>query len=312
MGEHERGLIKKAELIIVKILNIEKITESDETNRWFRHAVKIAKVIKKDFGKIKAQHLGDSYDTIGDIKIKLPDNQVVFIETKMSDTKEGKGTKANISQDALTENGLFKGKIKSWSEFRSDNNHYGWVSKYLDSFGKYPNLISKISNLTKRIEWKARFLRDRGGKVGAQILEQISNKDREEKLDYLNYLKTQKQNSDNVKKFFILIMLGIHVQELLGRLIKRDNFFEEVENSYIYYANSYRGKIIVRKDNVKEKVDGLSRKYSEFKIIFPENRTQCKIVGLRSGKQDELLTVVFHWKNVAQGIQTPCLNIFEG
>src|SRR3989344_3732534 len=168
MGEHERGLIKKAELIIVKILNKEKTTRSDETSRWFRHAVAIAESIKKDFGEVKAKHLGNSYDTIGDIKVKLPNKQEVFIETKMSDTKEGKGTKANISQNALTEYVLFKNGTKKWSEFRDDKNHEEWVNKFLDFFGKYPGSILKISNPTRRMEEKARFLRDRGVKIGSK------------------------------------------------------------------------------------------------------------------------------------------------
>jgi len=50
---------------------------------------------------------------------------------------------------------------------------------------------------------------------------------------------------------------------------------------------------------------------NDFKIIFPDNKTHCKIVGIGGNSVEPLLQIVFHWKNIAQGIKTPCLNIFD-
>lgn len=50
-----------------------------------------------------------------------------------------------------------------------------------------------------------------------------------------------------IKRFFILITLGIHKKEELQALIKKDNFFE----------------------------------FSGFKIIFPSGTTHCKLVGIK-------------------------------
>ena len=138
MGKHERELIEEAEKIIVKVLNSRKINSNDRKNRWFYHVSAIAEKIKKDFPNLKkARHLGNRYNNTGDILV-FSGGKSFFIEIKMSDTKAGVGTKANISQDALTENYLFSDNIKSWSEFRKDKKHEKWVDDYLNSFLKYP------------------------------------------------------------------------------------------------------------------------------------------------------------------------------
>ncbi|MEA2113737.1 MAG: hypothetical protein U9P63_03745 [Patescibacteria group bacterium] len=229
----------------------------------------------------------------------------------MSDTKSGIGTKANISQDALTENHFFVGKVKSWSDFRKERNHDKWVDDYLDEFGRYPQKVLKISNSTTQREEKARYLRNlKRNKKSKDILKDIQKRDREEKLEYLNCLNAQKQNAEMIKRFFILITLGIHTKEPLADLIKK-NFFKEVQNLFIYYANYHKGKVIIRREDAGEQVNKIISKYSDFKIIFPKGLTHCKIVGFKNGKSEPLLQIVLHWKNIAQGIKTPCLNIFD-
>ena len=312
MGKHERQLIEEAEKIIERILNSSPLTPDDKKNRWFFHALQTAKQINKDFPNISlAKHLGNRYDNTGDMLI-ISNGEKIFIEAKMSDTKSGVGTKANISQDALTENHLFIGKVKSWSDFRKEKNHDKWVDSYLDEFSRYPQKILKISNSTTQREKKARYLRDlKRNKKSKDILRNIQKRDREEKLKYLNYLSIQKQDAEMIKRFFILISLGIHTKEPLADLIKEKNFFKEVQNLFIYYANYHKGKVIVRREDAGEQVNRIISKYSDLKIIFPKGLTYCKIVGLKNGQSEPLLQIVLHWKNIAQGIKTPCLNIFD-
>ncbi|MEK7503519.1 MAG: hypothetical protein AAB577_00880, partial [Patescibacteria group bacterium] len=160
MGKHERQSIKGAEKTIVKILGSKNLNSSDTKNRWFKHAFFIAKKIGKDFTKITfARHLGNRYDNTGDI-LTISNGKEILIEVKMSDTKLGVGTKANISQNALTENYLFSGNIKSWSKFREEKQHDKWVNDYLGRYTKYPLKIYKITNLILQKEAKARHLRD--------------------------------------------------------------------------------------------------------------------------------------------------------
>lgn len=313
MGKHERRLIEKAEKIIIKILKSEKINDSDKKNHWFNHAIAIAKRLQKDFKKINSiTHLGNRYDNTGDILI-ISGGKKFFIEIKMSDTKEGIGTKANISQDALTENNLFSGTAKSWSEFRGQKNHEKWVQNYLNKFKNYPNKISDVDNLIKQKEEKARYLRNLKNKNirARKILEAIHAKDRKEKLDYLSYLSNKKQNQEMIKRFLLLITLGIHKQEELKDLIRQQNFFREIENLLIYYSNSHGNKIKIKRNDVGKTIESLLKKFSSFKIVFPKGLTQCKIVGMENKKEIPLLGAVLHWKNIAQGIKTPCLNIFD-
>lgn len=314
MGKHERQQIEEAERIIVKILNFQSLSSRERKNRWFGHALVIAKKIQEDFPNIKkALHLGNRYDNTGDILI-VSNKGEFFLEIKMSDTKSGIGTKANISQDALAENYLFAGSVKSWSKFRQDKNHDKWVNDCLNRFTKYPKHILRITNPVLRKEEKARYLRElkkRKDKEAAGILNIIHGRDKAEKIKYLDYLNRQKQKSEMIKRFFILITLGIHREGELRSLIEKDSFFQEIQNLFVYYSNITKDKIFVRKEDMGEKIKNILKKFSEFKIIFPKGVTHCKIVNVKGRSQQPLLQIVLHWKNIAQGIKTPCLNIFD-
>jgi len=313
MGKHERQSIEEAEKTIVKILNSQNLNDFDRKNHWFSHASSIAERIKKDFINItSARHLGNRYDNTGDILIISKKNKF-FIETKMSDTKSGIGTKANISQDALTEYHLFMGKVKSWSRFRQEKNHDKWVNDFLNQFTNYPQNILKIADSTLQKEEKARYLRKLANKnkKARDVLNNIHGKDKKEKIKYLVYLNNKRQQKKMVKRFFILIILGIHRKEELENLIKKDNFFQEIQNLFVYYGNVSKGRIISRREDVGERIKKILEKYSDFKIIFPKGLTHCKIIGIKGEVSKPLLQIVFHWKNIAQGIKTPCLNIFD-
>jgi len=313
MGKHERQSIEEAEKTIVKILNSQNLNDFDRKNHWFSHASSIAERIKKDFINITSvRHLGNRYDNTGDILIISKKNKF-FIETKMSDTKSGIGTKANISQDALTEYHLFMGKVKSWSRFRQEKNHDKWVNDFLNQFTNYPQNILKITDSTLQKEEKARYLRKLANKnkKARDVLNNIHGKDKKEKIKYLVYLNNKRQQKKMVKRFFILIILGIHRKEELENLIKKDNFFQEIQNLFVYYGNASKGRIISRREDVGERIKKILEKYSDFKIIFPKGLTHCKIIGIKGEVSRPLLQIVFHWKNIAQGIKTPCLNIFD-
>jgi len=313
MGKHERQSIEEAEKIIVKILNSQNLNDFDRKNHWFSHASSIAERIKKDFINITSvRHLGNRYDNTGDILIISKKNKF-FIETKMSDTKSGIGTKANISQDALTEYHLFMGKVKSWSRFRQEKNHDKWVNDFLNQFTNYPQNILKITDSTLQKEEKARYLRKLANKnkKARDVLNNIHGKDKKEKIKYLVYLNNKRQQKKMVKRFFILIILGIHRKEELENLIKKDNFFQEIQNLFVYYGNASKGRIISRREDVGERIKKILEKHSDFKIIFPKGLTHCKIIGIKGEVSRPLLQIVFHWKNIAQGIKTPCLNIFD-
>ncbi|OGY48785.1 MAG: hypothetical protein A3J65_03820 [Candidatus Buchananbacteria bacterium RIFCSPHIGHO2_02_FULL_45_11b] len=308
MGKHERESIEEAEKIIVKLLNNESLSKSDLKNHWLEHTRSIAKKIKKDFSDITSvRHLGNDYATIGDISFMYY-GQEIIVEAKMSDKKSGRGTKANISQNALTENKLFGGGVDSWSEFRNKKRHDLWVMKYLDEFKEYPE------NLPQDKENKARYLRKfkKKNKKAAEILNEIQKRDRREKEEYLLYLSKQKQIPENIRRFLSLIILGIHKKEKISALIRSDDFIFKAQKLILYYGNLSDKKIIVSSEDVGSSLKKILSKFKYFKINFSPDVTCCKLVGVDSkGNNVTLLQIVLHWKNIAQGIKTPCLNIFD-
>lgn len=314
MGKHERELIEEAEKIVVKLLDDRKLSDDDLKNHWFKHARAIAKQIKKDFSNVtSAKHLGNNYTTIGDVSF-ISDGQEVVIEVKMSDTKSGRGTLANISQNALTENSLFDAGADSWSEFRDKKRHDLWVAEYLDKFKKYPGKIKNIKNFQKNKEEKARYLRKvkAKDKIAAQIMDSIQKRDKEEKLEYLLYLSKRKQIPENIRRFLSLIILGIHKKEEMSVLINSDTFIEKAQTLILYYGNLSGDKIIVRAQDVGSSLKKILSKFQYFKINFFPDVISCKLVGVDKNKNSmPLLQVVMLWKNIAQGIKTPCLNIFD-
>lgn len=314
MGKHEREPIEQAEKIIVKLLNNGKLSKNDFKNHWFKHAEAIAQQIKKDYFNITyAKHLGNDYTTIGDISF-ISDGQEVIIEVKMSDKKFGLGTKANISQNALTENKLFEGGVDSWSEFRNKKQHDLWVMKYLGEFKQYPNKIAGIENVQKNREEKARYLRrvKKRNKAAAKILGDIQKYDREEKEEYLLYLSKQKQVPENTRRFLSLIILGIHKKEEMSALINSDVFIEKAQKLILYYGNLSGGEIVVSAQDVGGTLKKILFRFKYFKINFSPDITHCKLAGVDDKKNiTPLLQIVLHWKNIAQGIKTPCLNIFD-
>lgn len=314
MGKHERQQIEEAERIIVKILDAQKLSDADKENVWLEHVLALAKKLKDDFPNIQeVKHLGNRYDNIGDILI-ISDSGQFFIEIKMSASSHGIGTKANISQDALTESGLFVGKPKSWSEFRDEKGHEKIVDELLGKFSKYPKKILKIENPSISREEKARYLRKLAinrKRVATEILKNIHEVDKVEKIEYLDYLKEQKQLPEIIKRFFVLIKLGVHRKDELGELMKDKNFFALADNLLVYYSNLYEDKIVIYKEDVGKKIKEILEKLDDFKIIFPEGLTHCKLVGFRDNSLKPLLQIVLHWKNIFQGVKTPCLNIFD-
>lgn len=314
MGKHERDSIEEAEKIIVKLLNNKNLSKSDLKNHWLKHAQAIAQQIKKDFSQITtAKHLGNDYATIGDISFIASGHEVI-IEAKMSDTKSGRGTQANISQNSLTENRLFEGDTNSWSEFRNKNQHDLWIMDYLNKFKEYPSKMANIKNIQTSKDEKARYLRKlkRKDKIAAKILDDIQKRDRDEKEKYLLYLSKHKQVPENIRRFFSLIILGIHKKDEMSALISSDSFIKKAQELILYYGNLSGDKVVVATQDVGSSLKKIFSKFQYFQINFSPNVTNCKLTGIDSKKSAvPLLQIVLHWKNIAQGIKTPCLNIFD-
>jgi hypothetical protein len=152
-------------------------------------------------------------------------------------------------------------------------------------------------------------------KEATRIVGEILELARLDKLKYLEHLKTLEQDPEAIRKFSILILLGVHKEDVMERAYSYfDHFIGSLLKGNFVYRTYY-----VRKRDCEVCVEDLTSligkllKIKDFRITFPENETNCIIEFLDpdSGEWRRLLRVVFHWKNVFQGIATPCLNIFD-
>jgi hypothetical protein len=293
----------------------------------------LANRIKNDFPGIQtASHVGDTYADPGDVKLNLDTGGVVYLELKF--VSQGKGTRANIGQDSLTDYQLFEPDTVSWSRFRRMNNHEKWVMGLLDRFTKYPSHC-KRGTLKLIMEMKASYLKKevlgiKTGNIGpiikktlssilagedeklaAEIIDEIMRRDREEKIRYIEYLRSRRQNPDNIKKFTFLILAGAHTHKAMNRMwsLPLDKIIDMLRTGayYVYYVE--KKTLSVYREDLSRKLAVLMDK--TLKIYFNEGQTNV-IIGYEDGERlVKILRIVFHWKNIFQGIKTPCLNVFD-
>ena len=329
LGKHERQEIEDAERIVVDLISNKNISAKQKKNKWIKHSIETVKAIKRDFEDIKqAEHIGNMYGAgeIGDIKILTDD--WIYIELKMSESEKGKGTLANISQEALTASNLFKKEdIISWSEYRD---HFKFPKRVLDLLNEYKGYPSNLGSgsTNNQIKKKGAFLKKKfvekkgNKKVEIEVCKYINTHSisqvasiicsiiklaRQDKIDYLNYLKDIEQNPEQIKKFIIAMCIGYHTRKQLNHILNLnyDDIFKILNTYYVYYTNVIKSKIIVSKEDLGKEIQDIIK--SDVKIAFADDQTNCIILS----NDKKILRVVYHWKNKFQGIETPCLNIFK-
>jgi hypothetical protein len=329
MGKFERGEAEKLERDVVNLLNNATIGAPHRCSQ------RVAERIRGDFNVRRAEFIGRSYDEPGNIKLLLADGRIAYVELKL--VESGKGTRANLGQDALTKFRLFRGDgVLSWSMFRKKTGFDNAVLEKLRSYNYYDRtrlLKYKGSEKEKRARYLRDLLRPKSGeavetavmraltspdpkiKEATRIVGEILELARLDKLKYLEHLKTLEQDPEAIRKFSILILLGVHKEDVMERAYSYfDHFIGSLLKGNFVYRTYY-----VRKRDCEVCVEDLTSligkllKIKDFRITFPENETNCIIEFLDpdSGEWRKLLRVVFHWKNVFQGIATPCLNIFD-
>jgi hypothetical protein len=323
MSRDNRTAIEKAEMFVVDLIN-------QRENEWVEHSYAIADEILKNYNDIEeVEHIGNTYSNneIGDIKIRSSNStEWIYIELKMSQSRTGRGTVANISQNALTNSNLFEGNnITGWSDFREENAFRDRISSVLNRYNNYPDDCSGISKrgeylrntfqeLTQNTQDISRIVSEYTQESNpdiseiATIINEIVNIARNDKLAYIQYLRGLNQNTELIKKFTISILLGYHTMEQLNYIlsIPYQEIYNLLERYYVYYTNIRDDSIIVTKEELGPLVREIIS--NDLIIYLPDNRTNCII---QNDNGDNILRIVFHWKNIFQGILTPCLNIFK-
>ena len=316
MGKHEREDIELMEKSVANCVNSEKplIKAGD---KWYEHMLGFVDYIKSKYSDIeKAEHIGNEYrEDFGDIKLYRK-NKVEFLELQASETAYSKGTLANISQNALTEYNLVlpskEDRVLSWSEFREKNKFQNHAEKMLDKYC-YPKKLT--------FEDKGRFLRDRaenGDQDAMGIRRGISAFAKLDKKGYVNYIRKFRTNEENLKTFIFCMLNGIHTKSEILKFFS-DVSAEQLKEKYAYiatlYANVRAGKIYITKGENKVKL--LLTDYKDFAFSFPSEdnevvNTYITCSNKSTGMTSNLINLVYNWKNVFQGIQTPCINVFLG
>ena len=334
MGKHEREDVYIAEKILNDLLNGVKVNKNHRKHKLFDCANSLAKRIKQDFPDMQeSTHIGNIYgSSIGNIKLILKNGEKIYLELKFLES--GVGTRANIGQDSLTDFHLFKGKnILSWSDFRGIKKHNEWVQTELNKYKDYPTEIKSIEGDSAIYE-KAGYLKkvlsvmnqtaitvaeevlsnpasSHEELAAAKIVKKIVERDREEKLEYISYLKTLTQDHEKIKKFLFLILAGSHTHASLEEHWNVDlpEILETLRHKYyVYYV--YKKTLETKVEDYSKRLKNLLDK--QISISFMEKQTNVLLSFTdNTGNKIPILRIVFHWKNKFQGIQTPCLNIFD-
>lgn len=318
MGKYERRDIELMEKSVVRVL-MGKNPLITPAHKWYGHMVGFVQSIKKTYPNLKSvKHIGNKYSGLrGDIKISQEDGSVKYIELKASETQFGKGTLANISQNAITEYGLVTNKrgekILSWGKFREKNNFRNQVENFLDIY-KYPQEVD--------FDERARLIRKHAkeeDKKAAAIKKLIANLAKKDKKEYINYIRKFQTNENNLKKFIFCMLNGIHVKRDILDFMTKTRINNLKRGSALITTlcgNIKRGKVFVTKE--RNKIDVLLNQYENFKFSFPEGLGDkvYAYISCNKRKQDKkevkIIGLVYHWKNIFQGIKTPCINVFLG
>lgn len=136
------------------------------------------------------------------------------------------------------------------------------------------------------------------------IKDTIIKKDANEKRDYIEYLSKKKINKTNLKRFAILILTGNHTKESFIKYADTNpNNLKPKGNYAVIYIYDNNNMYI---ENIEPIINNIIK--DNIDIEFLKGQTNIKIF---TGNKFYILRIVFHWKNKFQGIQTPCLNIFD-
>ena len=308
MGKEERVYVEMMERNVVSELNNRPLDNLDQND--LNRVKDLALFIKSNYEFKSAEHIGNTYGTsIGDIKlIGIKD---IFIELKF--LKRGTGTRANISQDALTNNNLFSQSPLSWSQFREQNNFSEHIFGLLINCQCYGIDILQLPLTSANIQKLGRIVRDKSEfDVNVQrVKNKISDYANKNKLEYIRYLSSHDYHKDFIKKFAVLLLMGRHTSDSLNEFKKYD--FQETldkipDNYEIVYVLKKAGHDIYKTEKLYKFINKIES--YDVRLSFPEDETNITIDFLKDGSWIKTIRFSYHWKNVFQGIQTPCLNVF--
>ena len=288
MGKHERHISDELEINLTAKINGQPFN-SVLLNDDLIHST--ANHILNHYQDIEsAEWIGTTYVNNGDILFHRRSHDDQFIELKY--VINGKGTAANMGQDSLTQYGIFD--VTPWSLFRKERKQY---ERTIEIIGQ------SFKTKTAFYDY-CRELRDKN--TSQEKIKEIVAFANAEKIIYRNLLRDS-GFSENELRIFIKNMLHqnhsrkTYVRNMIG--FKR--------NCDILYVNKIDGSAEFE-SNPNDFVIVDDPAWQPF-IEFP-NDTAYLMIGMMNKELCErrrFYQIAFHWKNIFQGIKTPCLNIFD-
>lgn len=279
MGKYERDWAEKAEIDVTNAIN--SITSEPHIQLI---ADKILNLIKDKYSSPIKNAVwigGENYSDKGDIKVILDNDIEIPVETKFS-FENGSGTKANISTTVLKKR--IDEDIQSYPQYDDQlglkNQRYKLVEE----------CIGRPLKNTSDYNRSLRFIRDNNDE---KVIEQIVKITTPGQESYARYA-AEKMN----QKLF-------EVNNWVDQILAGNNTIKKVaySNNLVY--------CVVKKFGTKNQ----TVEFYNFDDI-DSNVTQVissgKSIKLQNQSGRDVLRLSVTWKNICQGGQTPCFNVFVG
>lgn len=343
MNTSTRENIEQSEKIICEYLSE---LDSTEVRRSSELEFEIAKQIQDKLSEeiVDAVHIGNSYDSIGDIKI-ITKTGLKYCELKMLSSKSSSGTRFNIREESLHDSQVFMDEtVLTWKEYMEQYNQEETVLSLLDSYRYYPeNIHDSYNTKIQKKETLGRYIRnlinntvgsiseaiqstDPALKQAGKIKQAIMTFDKKMKKKYLTYLSNKQLNSDRLKAFSLVVTGGYHVKEhimeyvdVVDRVKKEVNGVGNVFDDYkVFYAylDPDLEDVAVDQGEQERTIEKLSNKENwTLSIKYDKSEienTSYKVGYIEDNEFHSVFRLALNWKNVFQGVRNPAVNGFEG
>lgn len=290
MSNH-RSEVENKEKLIAEYLS--------DPNAPIRRSSRISGVIANEIsdefdGTIEnASHIGNSYDSIGDLELIL-DGEPIYTELKiLNGGYDSFGTLANITPKGPIKSGMFSGNPMYWEEFNEEQDHMEEVLSQLKKFPNYPKCVeNKCSTDKQTKKYKGRYIRDLiVGKtkydfdpevaenindsyslgelkdIANQIKSNIEEFDRKVKIKYIEYLSNFDVDSSKLKAYTIILVAGYHKEDqmlnyldVVDEVVDKHSFSnvgDVFENYEVFYARKKDDGVEVDRSYRSDVIDKL-------------------------------------------------------
>jgi len=242
-------------------------------------------IIEKFPGVNRLEFIGTRHQEPGDIKVFKDNGVLGFAEIKTS-LKTKSGTLAN------------KGCASISNIFNNLEPYHTFVKNTMYSGKNYWQKVRELLKVNplknkpdEELYTKAREERD---KKNSNALLTINALDKENKRKYINLMKEKYEKGEyNKEALFSLVsdlLKGINTKA-------QEKFRSNIIKTFL--VNTNNGFVMLQSDKVKISKENLGMSFlPEITSFFVTNNGE------------KILRFTLHWKNIAQGIKTPCFNIF--